>query len=49
MARVLKASVPVTFVAASDASFKAKALATYRCNGTADDVEIQAAIAALPS
>jgi hypothetical protein len=49
MARVLKASVPVTMVAASDASFKACALATYRCDGTADDEEIQAAIDALPS
>jgi hypothetical protein len=49
MSRILAASVPITFVAASDASKKARDLATYRCNGTADDVEIQAAIDALPS
>lgn len=36
-------------VAASDASAKVKAQADYVCDGTADDVEIQAAIDALPA
>jgi len=37
-----------SFVAASNASDKSKAQADYVCDGTADDVQIQAAIAALP-
>lgn len=49
MVRVLEASVPTVMVAASDASKKARVLASYRCDGTADDVGIQAAIDSLPS
>lgn len=37
------------FVAASDASAKSKAVADWLCSGTADDVQIQAAIDALPA
>src|SRR3972149_5009196 len=42
---------PTIFVAASDASAAsiAAALPEYRCDGVADDVQIQAAIAALPA
>src|SRR3990167_561208 len=40
---------PNLIVAASNASGIAKATATYLCDGTADDVEINAAIAALPA
>lgn len=36
-------------VAASDASAFSKLFADYVCDGTADDVQIQAAIDALPS
>lgn len=36
-------------IAASDSSAKSKALADYICDGVADDVEIQAALDALPS
>ena len=39
----------ILVVAASDASAKSKAGADYVCDGTADDVEIQAALDALPS
>ncbi len=49
MTRVLAASVPVVMVAASDASKKARVLASYRCDGIADDVQIQQAIDSLPS
>src|SRR3990167_4258023 len=40
---------PNLIVAASNASGIARAVATYLCDGTADDVDINAAIAALPS
>jgi hypothetical protein len=36
-------------VAANDASGPSKATASYSCDGTSDEVEIQAAIDALPS
>lgn len=37
------------YVAASDASAASKALASYVCDGVADEVEIQAALVALPA
>lgn len=37
------------YVAASDATTSEKAVASYLCDGTADDVEILAALAAVPS
>jgi hypothetical protein len=37
------------FVAASNATDKEKRIADYQCDGTADDVQIQAAISALPT
>lgn len=40
---------PTLVVAASDALAKSKRYADYECDGTADDVEIQAAIDALPT
>ena len=46
---VLAPRTATLVVAASDASAKSKARADYVCDGVADDVEIQAAIAALPS
>jgi len=49
-ARLDKAHRAATFVvAASDASADSKQFADYVCDGTADDVQIQAAIAALPA
>ena len=49
-ARLDKAHRAATFVvAASDASADSKQFADYVCDGTADDVQISAAIAALPS
>jgi hypothetical protein len=47
--RTLAASVPQTYVAARDASKKSLNLATYVCDGTSDDVQIQRAIDALPA
>src|SRR3989338_6523001 len=40
---------PTLLVAANDASAAAKRWADYTCDGTADDVQIQAAIDALPA
>lgn len=40
---------PTLLVAASDALAATRKKANYVCDGTADDVEIQAAIDALPS
>src|SRR6266567_4136675 len=42
-------SVGVTLVAASNAPAAVKNVATYVCDGTSDDVEIQAALNAIPS
>ena len=44
---ILKRSLAVLFVAASNASDKEKARADYLCDGTDDDVQIQAALDAL--
>lgn len=40
---------PMLVVAANDSSAKDKALADYLCDGTADDVEVQAALDAVPT
>ena len=46
---MLDATIPTKVVAASDASEALLATAEYVCDGIADDVQIQAAIEALPA